>query len=113
MSSFDIAIVGAACRFPGASNPKTFWELLASGRDAVSEIPPNRWTRDFYFHPSRGQAGKSYTWAAGTIGEVGNFDAAFFGVSAREARQMDPQQQLLLEVAWEALEDAGLTAARM
>ncbi len=108
-----IAIVGAACRFPGANNPLQFWDLLSSGRDAVTEIPDERWSKAYYFHPSRGQPGKSYTWAAGVIDDVDRFDAGFFGVSPREVRQMDPQQRLLLETVWEALEDAGIPSAKL
>ncbi len=103
-----VAIVGASARLPGAPDLEAYWDLLASGRDAVSEIPEGRWSKRFFFHPDRHQPGKSYTWAAGTLGEVADFDAAFFGMSPREADQVDPQQRLLLELTWEALEDAGL-----
>jgi phthiocerol/phenolphthiocerol synthesis type-I polyketide synthase C len=108
-----IAIVGTACRFPGANNPQQFWDLLSSGRDAVTEIPDERWSKAYYFHPRRGQPGKSYTWAAGVIDDVDRFDAGFFGISPREIRQMDPQQRLLLETVWEALEDAGISSAKL
>jgi phthiocerol/phenolphthiocerol synthesis type-I polyketide synthase C len=87
--------------------------LLSSGRDAVTEIPDERWSKSYYFHPRRSQPGKSYTWAAGVLDQIDRFDAAFFGISPREARQMDPQQRLLLETTWEALEDAGLPAAKL
>lgn len=108
-----IAIVGASCRFPGANNLAEFWDVLSSGRDVITEIPDERWSKPYYFHPGHGQPGKSYTWAAGVVEKVDYFDAAFFGISPREARQMDPQQRLILETAWEALEDAGLRAARL
>lgn len=108
-----IAIVGTACRFPGANGPRQFWDVLSSGRDAVTEIPDGRWSKSYYFHPKRGQPGKSYTWAAGVIDDVDRFDATFFGISPREARQMDPQQRLLLETTWEALEDAGIPAMKL
>ncbi len=108
-----IAIVGVACRFPGANNPQQFWDLLSSGRDAVTEIPDERWSKAYYFHPRRGQPGKSYTWAAGVIADVDRFDAGFFGISPREIRQMDPQQRLMLETVWEALEDAGIPSAKL
>jgi len=108
-----IAIVGAACRLPGASNLEQFWDLLISGRHAIGEIPDERWTKSFYFHPSGTSRGKSYTWAAGIIEGIDLFDADFFGISRREAEQIDPQQRLFLELAWEALEDAGLDATRL
>ncbi len=108
-----IAIVGAACRFPGAADLRAFADLLAAGRDAVTEIPDSRWTKAAYFHPGRDQRGKAYTFAAGVLGDVSGFDAGFFGISPREAAQMDPQQRLLLELAHEALEDAGLDAGKL
>jgi len=108
-----IAIVGAACRFPGAVDLRAFADLLAAGRDAVTEIPDSRWTKAAYFHPGRDQRGKAYTFAAGVLGDVSGFDAGFFGISPREAAQMDPQQRLLLELAHEALEDAGLDAGKL
>src|ERR1700735_1002850 len=109
----QIAIIGAACRLPGAENLNEFWNLLSSGRDAVTEIPENRWSKDFYFHPNPAERGKSYTWAAGVIDKVGEFDAGYFGISPREADQIDPQQRLLLELVWRALEDAGMAASRI
>jgi phthiocerol/phenolphthiocerol synthesis type-I polyketide synthase C len=109
-----IAIIGMACRFPGGvANPDDFWELLSSGRDAVTQIPPDRFGTDFYQHPSKREPGKSYTFAAGVLDDVAGFDAAFFGLSRREATQMDPQQRLLLELAWETFEDAGLPPREM
>ncbi|WP_049019902.1 type I polyketide synthase, partial [Burkholderia cenocepacia] len=109
-----IAIVGVACRFPGGvTNPDDFWQLLRDERDAVTEIPADRFGTDFYQHPSKREPGKSYTFAAGVLDNVAGFDAAFFGISPREAAQMDPQQRLLLELAWEAFEDAGVRPADM
>ncbi|MBS2127804.1 type I polyketide synthase [Burkholderia thailandensis] len=109
-----IAIVGMACRFPGGvENPDAFWKLLCDERDAVTEVPAERFGTDFYQHPSKREPGKSYTFAAGVLDNVAGFDAAFFGISPREATQMDPQQRLLLELAWEAFEDAGVRPADM
>jgi phthiocerol/phenolphthiocerol synthesis type-I polyketide synthase C len=108
-----IAIVGAACRFPGADGLEAFWGVLDQGRDVVTEVPDGRWSKDFHFHPDPAQPGKSYTWSAGVLDDVTGFDAAFFGISPREAEQIDPQQRLLLELAWEALEDAGAPASRL
>ncbi|KGR94823.1 type I polyketide synthase [Burkholderia sp. ABCPW 111] len=109
-----IAIVGMACRFPGGvESPDAFWRLLCDERDAVTEMPAERFGTDFYRHPSKREPGKSYTFAAGVLDNVAGFDAAFFGISPREATQMDPQQRLLLELAWEAFEDAGVRPADM
>ncbi|MGB3495630.1 MAG: hybrid fatty acyl-AMP ligase/type I polyketide synthase, partial [Elainellaceae cyanobacterium] len=90
-----IAIVGMGCRFPGASSPDEFWNLLKHGRDAVSSIG-DRW------HP----LGESST--GGFLDQVDQFDPKFFGISPREAIRMDPQQRILLEVTWEALEYAAI-----
>jgi acyl transferase domain-containing protein/NADPH:quinone reductase-like Zn-dependent oxidoreductase/acyl carrier protein len=108
-----IAIVGAACRLPGAPDLEAFWRLLIDKVDAVSEIPDDRWNKASLYHPERGQRGKAYTFAAGTLGDVSRFDPAFFGISPREATQMDPQQRLLLELAYEAMEDGGIDAAAL
>lgn len=103
-----------ACRFPGGvRGPEDFWQLLCDERDAVTAVPPERFGTAFYQHPSKREPGKSYTFAAGVLDDVAGFDAAFFGVSPREATQMDPQQRLLLELAWEAFEDAGVRPAQM
>ena len=113
MPEKPIAIVGAACRFPGASSLDAFWDLLISGREAIQQVTDARWATRLYFHPDRNKPGKSYTFAAGLIDQIDQFDAEFFGISPREALQMDPQQRLLLELTWEAFEDAGITGAQM
>ena len=103
-----IAIVGIGCRFPGADGPQTFWQLLASGTDATSEVPPDRWDADAFYNPDPSVPGTAVTRRGGFLEErIDCFDYHFFGISPRESAQMDPQQRLLLEVAWEALEDAG------
>ncbi|MCS6891874.1 MAG: SDR family NAD(P)-dependent oxidoreductase [Rhodovarius sp.] len=102
-----IAVVGIACRLPGAPDLEAFWTLLAEGRDAVTTVPADRFTQAAWYHPRIGEPGRSYTFAAGTIGDVHSFDHAAFGISPREAAEMDPQQRLMLELAREAFEDAG------
>ena len=101
------AIVGYALRFPGAADADEFWDVLRQGRDAVSEIPGDRWDVDEYVDPDPEAAGKMVTRRAGCVGDVGGFDAPFFGVSTREAIFMDPQHRLLLETAWRAVEHSG------
>ena len=92
---------------PGVAN-EGFWEALLSGKDLVSTVDPGRWAQESYLHPRKSAPGTSYTFAAGSIGDVSGFDAAFFGISPREAEQMDPQQRLLLEMTWEAFENAAI-----
>ena len=87
--------------------------MLDSGEDAVSEVDPQRWSTKFFYHPDRSEPGKSYTWAAGLINGVDLFEPSFFGVSPREAAQMDPQQRVLLELVWHAIEDAGIPASKI
>jgi acyl transferase domain-containing protein/NADPH:quinone reductase-like Zn-dependent oxidoreductase/acyl carrier protein len=113
MSDGSIAIVGASCRFPGAEDLEGFWRLLNFGKDAVSEVDPQRWSTKFFYHPDRSEPGKSYTWAAGLIDGVDLFEPSFFGISPREAAQMDPQQRVLLELVWHAIEDAGIPSSKI
>jgi len=103
-----IAVIGMGCRFPGgASDPASFWRLLRDGRDVVTEIPRDRWDIDQYYDPDPDAPGKVYTRWGGFLDAIDHFDAALFGISQAEAEAMDPQQRVLLEVAWEALEHAG------
>lgn len=109
MSRFEpIAIVGIGCRFPGADGPESFWRLLTDGVDAISEVPPERWSLDEFYDSDPTVPGKMSTRWGGFLSGIDRFDAAFFGISPREAAHVDPQQRLLLEVAWEAMEDAGV-----
>jgi acyl transferase domain-containing protein/acyl carrier protein len=103
----SVAVIGMACRVPGADNPEELWELLRTGVDAVSEVPSDRWDSIAYYDPDHDAPGKMNTRWAGFIRDVDRFDADFFGISPREAAHTDPQQRLLLEVSWEALERAG------
>jgi acyl transferase domain-containing protein/NAD(P)-dependent dehydrogenase (short-subunit alcohol dehydrogenase family)/acyl carrier protein len=107
-----LAIVGIGCRYAGgANNPESFWRLLLSGVDAVSEIPPDRWNLKRFYDPDPAKPGKIYTREGGFLEQkIDAFDALFFGIAPREAECMDPQQRLLLETSWEALEDAGIPA---
>ena len=108
-----IAVVGMACRFPGGANPDEFWDFLARGGDAVREIPAERWDIDVHYDPDPDAKGKMYTRCGAFISDFDQFSAAFFGISPREAQYMDPQQRQLLEVHWEALENAGIVPQRL
>ncbi len=102
-----IAVIGYACRVPGAPTADAFWQLLREGRDAISEIPPDRWPLASFYSPDPDAPGRSYSKWAGLIEEPRRFDADFFRISGREVRSVDPQQRLLLQTSWEALEHAG------
>lgn len=108
-----VAIIGMMCRFPGARDPESFWQLLREGRDAISEVPPERWDVDAFYDLDPDANGKMYTRHGGFLSDVAQFDPAVFGISPQEARMLDPQQRLLLEVSWEALERAGQVPGRL
>ncbi|WP_442931634.1 type I polyketide synthase [Mycobacterium sp. 050128] len=101
------AIVGYAARFPGAADADEFWDVLRQGRDAISEVPRDRWDVDEFYDPEPGAPGKVVTRRAGFVDDVTGFDAPFFGMSTREVRLMDPQHRILLETAWRAVEHSG------
>ncbi|WP_324783473.1 type I polyketide synthase [Streptomyces sp. H51] len=104
-----IAIIGIGCRFPGSSGPRELWDLLTAGGDAISEVPGDRFDIEEFYDPRPATPGKTTTRWGGFVDGVDEFDAGFFGIAPREAAKIDPQHRLLLEVAWEAVEDAGLT----
>ena len=108
-----IAIVGLACRLPGADDPEAFWRLLIEGVDAIREVPADRWPMGRLFDPDPQRPGRMSTRWGGFLDAVDLFDADFFKTSPREAAQMDPQQRLALELAWEAFEDAAIRPSRL
>ena len=104
----SIAIISTACRFPGASTPHEYWNLLTSGDTAISEVPPDRWIHAPLHSEDPNLPGKTYVKSAGFIENIFEFDPLFFRISNTEAKYMDPQQRLMLEVAWEAFENAAI-----
>ncbi|WBC14939.1 type I polyketide synthase [Micromonospora sp. WMMA1998] len=103
-----IAIIGIGCHFPGgATTPRAFWQLLTNGVDATRDVPEERWEVRKFYDPDPQKSGKMNTFHGGYLDRIDQFDAAFFGVSPREAVWLDPQQRLLMRVAWEAMEDGG------
>ena len=102
-------MVGIGCRFPGdVFGPDRFWRLLVDGVDAIAEVPADRWDAEAFYDPDPLTPGRMTTKWGGFVSDVAGFDAEFFGITPREAEAMDPQQRMLLEVAWEALEHAGI-----
>ena len=107
-SFLPVAIIGMGCRFPGsANNPYKFWENLSNGIHSITEIQSSRWSEKIHYSSYRQKKGRVISKWGGYIDGITEFDPAFFGISPREAEAMDPQQRKLLEVTWEALEDAG------
>ena len=105
-----IAIIGIGCRYPGASNPEELWQNLLAGRESVGPYPGGRFADlDRLYEQARVKPGRLRTDRGGFLVDIAGFDSQFFEISPRESIYIDPQHRLLLEVAWEALEDAGQT----
>jgi len=105
-----IAITGIGCKLPGGIRTTTeFWSKLLAGADLITDTPPDRWNIASFYHPNRGVPGHTYAKWGGYVTEAAEFDAAFFGLTPREANRIDPQQRWILETAWDAIQDAGRT----
>ncbi|WP_436716038.1 type I polyketide synthase [Roseiconus lacunae] len=105
-----IAIIGLGCRFPGGcDSPDAYWDLLQSGRDAIRMTPADRWSLEKFYCGGRARPGKTQSQWGGYVRDIDRFDPDLFRISPREASAMDPQQRMLLETAYRASEDAGIS----
>ncbi|HEX6427154.1 MAG TPA: SDR family NAD(P)-dependent oxidoreductase, partial [Niastella sp.] len=109
----DIAVIGMACRFPGASGHEAFWENLKAGISSIEVVPGNRWNWENYWGDPQTEKNKSNSKWGGFLKEVDCFDNDFFGLSATEVERMDPQQRIMLELTWSCMEDAGIRPAAL
>ncbi|WP_268410873.1 SDR family NAD(P)-dependent oxidoreductase [Alteromonas sp. a30] len=112
-SSPKIAVVGISCEFPQASDVNAYWDVLAQGKDCITEIPESRWDWQSLYGNPQTEANKTNAKWGGFIADIDKFDPLFFGVSPREALVMDPNQRLLLTHVWKALEDAAITPSSL
>ncbi|TMM37903.1 MAG: SDR family NAD(P)-dependent oxidoreductase, partial [Actinobacteria bacterium] len=103
----DIAVVGVVGRYPGAADLDEFWHMLADGRTGVTEVPAHRWDWRTHFDPEKGRAQRTYSRWGGFLDGIDEFDPGFFGILPRDAENIDPQERLFLETAWNLLEQTG------
>ena len=111
--AMDVAIVGVAFRFPGANDSDGFWQNLAARKSSVTEVPPARWDWRPLWGDPKLEIDKTFSKWGGFIDQVDAFDHEFFGLLPKVVHSMDPQQRIMLELAWAALEDAGLAPSRL
>jgi acyl transferase domain-containing protein len=109
-----IAIIGISCRLPGGVRDlASAWDMLVAGRDTIGPIPPDRMDAAQYHDATPGTPGRINATVGAYLDDIAQFDAAFFGIAPRDAERIDPQHRLMLELAWEALEDAGQDIAAL
>jgi acyl transferase domain-containing protein len=113
MQTEPIAVVGMGCRFPKSPDPDSFWDLIAGGADAITEIPADRWDAETFYNAARRTPGKMCTRWGGFLDDVESFDPLFFKIMPLEAGRIDPQHRLVLEVGWEALESAAIDPLKL
>src|SRR4051812_2875568 len=106
ISKESIAIIGMSCRFPKSSSLKEFWELLKNGKDTIAEIPLERWNAEKYYDSDPTVERKTNQRHASLLSNIHDFDPLFFNISPAEASEMSPSQKLMLELAWEAVENS-------
>ena len=104
----QIAIIGVACRLPGAPSPDDLWDVLIAERDTIGRIPADRFDMDKLYDPNPGTPGRIVSRFGGFLEGIDQFDAEFFGISPQVAMRTDPQERLLMEATWQAMEDAGI-----
>lgn len=109
----SIAIVGIGCRFPGAKDLESFWHLMENARDTITEIPLERWNKSEFYDPDLSKPARMNTRWGSFLEKVDYFEPLFWGISPKETEYIDPQQRIMLEVAWEALENAGLMSDKL
>ncbi|MFH8410884.1 SDR family NAD(P)-dependent oxidoreductase [Streptomyces sp. NPDC018019] len=107
----DVAVIGLALRFPGSDTLAELFGHLAAGRSLITEVPPERWSKESHFGEPRSGTERTNSIWGGFVEHADRFDASFFSISPREAESMDPQQRFALELAWHAIEDAGYRAS--
>ncbi|TXC66110.1 acyltransferase domain-containing protein [Piscinibacter aquaticus] len=114
MDRLPIAVIGIGCRFPGGvGDAASFWRLLSEGSDVIGEVPSDRFDLAHFYDERPATPGRVMSRWGGFLRDIDLFDAAFFGISPREAERLDPAQRLVLETAWEGLEDAGVDPLRL
>ncbi|MET1255422.1 SDR family NAD(P)-dependent oxidoreductase [Aliikangiella maris] len=112
-SVFDVAVIGMHGRFPGANNLQIFWQNLLDGKNAVTEIPAERWNWQDFYADKPGVKGKSYSRWGGFLSDIDKFDPLFFQISPLEAEKMDPQERIFIECCYHAIEQAGYTPGNL
>ena len=109
-TGFEIAVIGMACRFPGAKNIDEFWQNLSDGRDCITRIPSDRWDLNQYYNADRAAKNTTNSKWLGALDDIDGFDPLFFRISPQEADYIDPQHRLFLQESYRAFEDAGYSS---